>query len=409
MLVRKPVNHLRLFAILIIALLLRVVAALPMTPVQRRDDNVTCGPASWRTVLLFYVVNYGTHALTVKTSPGENTQSAIVWILAAFLYPYSGIMKAAVAISRGRRWGESDLQHALRAKSLCEVVPESVANSADREETITSTSACLIHGRVLLPKGYMFRVLSDNIEFFPLKEGSIELSKSYNILKSVAAIIQLLFACITLYRTRGTQLDTYGYAAFGLTVIPYAIMSLVNFIANIMTPDYPAMFMVRTKYMDEAEGHGGIFNGAVATIYAEQETEDKNQTPNQTPDVISYVERHKQVAKGCGKYTSTPPKDYNAAAILIGFIACAAPYAIIAGFTRFQAEQSTPAQRGWTMAWLVVGQVAGLWAGVGIIGQRFSVDFWDAFVVLVLSAPAIGGLVVVGQMIIVHGACVLTL
>src|SRR5208282_5232667 len=109
-----------------------------------------------------------------------------------------------------------------------------------------------------------------SIDFLPLKGGAIKLSKSHNVMKSLIAIIQLMFACITLYRTRGDQLDRFGYAAFGLTVTQYAVMSLVNLIANISTPDYSSLYMVRTEIMDEAERHKGLFVGAVAAVYRDR-------------------------------------------------------------------------------------------------------------------------------------------
>jgi hypothetical protein len=93
---------------------------------------------------------------------------------------------------------------------------------------------------------------------------------------------------ITLYRARGDQvgehglydineltplqLERYGYAAFGLTVIPYVTMSLVNLIAHLATPHYSAMYLVHSPEMDEAIERGGIFEGAVGR--AEPKTPD---------------------------------------------------------------------------------------------------------------------------------------
>lgn len=69
---------------------------------------------------------------------------------------------------------------------------------------------------------------------------------SHNILKILIAVLQLLFAITTLYRTQGDQLKLYGYAAFGLTVAPYAWMSFINLLGNMMCPQYDAMFMVKS-------------------------------------------------------------------------------------------------------------------------------------------------------------------
>lgn len=89
---------------------------------------------------------------------------------------------------------------------------------------------------------YALQTLPRGVSITPHYDGDIQLCKSHNILKWLVAPTQLLFASFTLYRTRGNQIDQYGYAAFGLTVIPYAIMSLNNLSANILTPDYPSIW-----------------------------------------------------------------------------------------------------------------------------------------------------------------------
>jgi hypothetical protein len=69
---------------------------------------------------------------------------------------------------------------------------------------------------------------------------------SYNFIKILVSMAQLLFAISTIYRTRGDQLDLYGYAAFGLTVVPYAWMSFINLLGNLMRPQYDTMFVVKS-------------------------------------------------------------------------------------------------------------------------------------------------------------------
>jgi hypothetical protein len=47
------------------------------------------------------------------------------------------------------------------------------------------------------------------------------LSSSYSVVRTTIALIQILYASFTLYKaTKGPQIEQYGYAAFGLTVIP---------------------------------------------------------------------------------------------------------------------------------------------------------------------------------------------
>ena len=61
----------------------------------------------------------------------------------------------------------------------------------------------------------------------------------------MVSIVQVLLASATLYETRGDQFNQYGYAAFGLTVIPYIVMSIVNLLGNLLTPDFPTLYLVR--------------------------------------------------------------------------------------------------------------------------------------------------------------------
>ena len=104
-------------------------------------------------------------------------------------------------------------------------------------------------------------------------------------------------------------------------------------------------------------------------------------------------------------------------AIVIVFVALVAPYAIIGGLTKFQPEQSTKTQRGWTMAWLVVGQLYGAFLPLYDESfeqmsqqheryENFAMPVWLTKLLFVcsLGIPAIGGFVIVGMMIRDYGS-----
>ncbi|GAB1317926.1 hypothetical protein MFIFM68171_08136 [Madurella fahalii] len=78
------------------------------------------------------------------------------------------------------------------------------------------------------------------------------LGAEYSLFQPIAAVIQAISAGITLYRTRGDQLDRYGFTAFGLTVVPYLVMSIVNFFAHFAVPKYSALYIVQSDILDEA-------------------------------------------------------------------------------------------------------------------------------------------------------------
>jgi hypothetical protein len=94
-----------------------------------------------------------------------------------------------------------------------------------------------------------------------------QISYSYSFSKAAVSLFQTLYASFTLYRTRGNQIDQFGYAAFGLTVAPYAVMSLVNLIGNLVTPDFPDMYLVGSEIMEEAVKRGGHFGNVVGYVH----------------------------------------------------------------------------------------------------------------------------------------------
>ena len=79
-------------------------------------------------------------------------------------------------------------------------------------------------------------------------------------------MMQLLIATYTLWLHRGDQISRWGFASFSFVPVPYAIMSLVNGISHLSTPDYPALYMVSSTFMEEAEEAGGTFRGVVGHV-----------------------------------------------------------------------------------------------------------------------------------------------
>ena len=51
------------------------------------------------------------------------------------------------------------------------------------------------------------------------------MGRSAEVASAVVAIAQVIFSSITIYRARGDQIEKYGYAAYGLSAYPYALMS----------------------------------------------------------------------------------------------------------------------------------------------------------------------------------------
>ena len=132
-----------------------------------------------------------------------------------------------------------------------------------------------VHGLCDLPYGYGLACLPRGAAVASqygakeeLGQAKIRLASSFCSVKALVALLQTLYAGMTLYNVRGDQLARYGFAAFGLTVTHYLVMTIINVVAHLATPDYAAMFMIRSETMDEAERHGGMFEGEVGFIDA---------------------------------------------------------------------------------------------------------------------------------------------
>ena len=270
----------------------------------------------------------------------------------------------------------------------------------------------------------------------------IKLSSNYNLPKGLIAIFQTLYASATLYQTRGDQIQRYGYAAFGLTVAPYLIMSIVNLLSTVLTPDYPCLYLVRSEIMDEAaRREGAKFEGMVATLrsdprkvwhYVEFTVDENDRMFIRSPresitqrglhDASDVVQR--EITNLRSLYPTPPPErasDLGRQSCVIisespgfsddlpsrttldrfthfaGLIIGLSPIAINGGLSHFNAGHSTIAQRVWTMTWLAFGWYMDL---------AFHLSGSYVFASVVYYAPAIGGFVVVAQMLKSYGRCV---
>ena len=119
-----------------------------------------------------------------------------------------------------------------------------------------------IHGLSQLPKGYSLALLPSNTLVVLNKpydneyRKALTISSSASILQSIVAIFQVIYTSFTLYKTRGDQLNRYGYAAFGLTIIPYIIISFLNLVGNLSTPN-STLYLVGSPKVEEAKVREG--------------------------------------------------------------------------------------------------------------------------------------------------------
>ncbi|TGO45278.1 hypothetical protein BOTNAR_0682g00040 [Botryotinia narcissicola] len=95
---------------------------------------------------------------------------------------------------------------------------------------------------------------------------SMAISSQFSTLQVLWSIAQTCIGSYTLYQSRGSLLEIYGYAAFGLTVIPYVIASIINLLASLVSRQYDNVFLVHSSIMDEAINRGAVVDGVVGSI-----------------------------------------------------------------------------------------------------------------------------------------------
>ena len=125
----------------------------------------------------------------------------------------------------------------------------------------------------------------------PQDDATDRIASAYDSIKVLVALGQAILAIRTLYQTRGDQIDRYGYASFGLTVAPYAIMSIINLLGALSRPDYDAVYLVGSPTMIEErrrKGLDGYYDGIVGEVYQPDTT--IHLSKYSTADGMSFVE-----------------------------------------------------------------------------------------------------------------------
>ncbi|KAF1840331.1 uncharacterized protein K460DRAFT_410925 [Cucurbitaria berberidis CBS 394.84] len=297
-----------------------ITIALPAGSSDHGTPGLLCTPAKPFDLLTFYLLNYVAHAATVVTQPGERADDYVAGVIGSLLFAPLGLYRGIEAILCGAVFvkKDDDLRKAARSGALCCVVrgadwrpvdgdavtnvvlkravPDATTVSRGEKEDgqtkekdihvivypppyMCTRFGCpvyvhrrIVHGTHSLPPGYLFVIVPHDAQFTSSSPSAsadpptIEVSATYNVVKALIALAQSGYALSTLYRSRGDQIRQFGYAAFGLTVAPYAVMSIMNLMGNLCRPEYPSLYMIESSIMDEARKRGGIFSGAVGQV-----------------------------------------------------------------------------------------------------------------------------------------------
>lgn len=85
------------------------------------NNDLYCTQSQWYDVLVFFALNYASHAATVKSRPGQTYIHTARDVVLSLVYPYAGLMRALESLARSS-WTTNDLTKAARAGALCIVV-----------------------------------------------------------------------------------------------------------------------------------------------------------------------------------------------------------------------------------------------------------------------------------------------
>jgi hypothetical protein len=207
----------------------------------------------------------------------------------------------------------------------------------------------------------------------------VSITSSRNVVGALISIIQVTSSVLTIYRARERQLEIYGYAAFGLSVIPYAVMSIVNLLGTIACPEYTYLYIVHSAVLDEAVARGALVDGIVGTLATPTEGQVSARSRPGRGKILTCFHKagdsYLPTWVDSDELPSTTVGDHvlreetkcerwmSRVALLVILFALVAPYAVIGGLTRFRTGQSSLCERAIMISWLVAGQVYGFLLG----------------------------------------------
>ena len=200
------------------------------------------------------------------------------------------------------------------------------------------------------------------------------MGRSTEVASAAIAIAQVIFSSITIYRTSGDQIEKYGYAAYGLSVYPYALMSLANLIKLAICGRYPFLYVLRTATLVEAEKNGGVFEGAVGNLEVNRRKSDEVVDDSQHDELMAAFSEPPSWVSPFLPFR--PLGDYRnhkwivpiigSLILVIAIISQPVFVLLVSGFNR---GQSTRTQRIWMLGWLIANGVS---AVINLVSWEFS-------------------------------------
>lgn len=185
-----------------------------------------------------------------------------------------------------------DLYHRSSCQNLVERIARVLIetyrfSTQDPTVAIVSQENLKIQGYCELAPGYALSYIPPDMKIYPKHSTQVtdsalhtlvrtskrgdpddtRIASAHNVPRVIFSIGQTISGGYALYKARGPQIERYGFAAFGLTVIPYILISVVNFFGAMFTSEYETVFLVHSSIMDEMVERGGRLDGVVGTIH----------------------------------------------------------------------------------------------------------------------------------------------
>ncbi|MCJ1331662.1 hypothetical protein MMC10_008353 [Thelotrema lepadinum] len=234
------------------------------------DANLICTPTQWTDVLLFLLANYVAHVLTIVSRPDFDLR--ILKGHTTFEYDQTDETKleegahelhhlpAALNSRNGHQlptliYRAFYSSVAFDGKSLAEV-PQGYRVSSAVEQ---SSQYRLVH----VPTEVQTH---DDDKASCSSQYEVTLSAPHSFSRTAIGIFQAVYSCVMIYVARGDQLERYSWGAFGLSVTPYAMMSMLNTVANTLTPVHPALHLVDSDALIESRRRGARYGFVVGQL-----------------------------------------------------------------------------------------------------------------------------------------------
>lgn len=99
-----------------------ITIEVPKGTTDHSDKHLLCLPTQWVDVVAFFLTNYVSHAMTVKSEPGQALFTEVHSSISALLLPTSGLVRGLSALAQCAVSSHSALETASKAGALCVVV-----------------------------------------------------------------------------------------------------------------------------------------------------------------------------------------------------------------------------------------------------------------------------------------------